>query len=56
VITGIHDQIISPRASEVLASRISNAKLVMVKDGSHGFNVEMGSRFNREILDFLRAA
>jgi len=55
VITGIHDQIILPRASEVLASRISNAKLVMVKDGSHGFNVEMGSRFNREILDFLRA-
>jgi len=56
VITGAEDRIVSPHSSEVLAGRIPNAKLVMVKGGSHGFNVEMTSRFNREVLDFLRAA
>ncbi len=55
VITGAEDRIVSPRASEVLAAKIPNARLVMVKGGSHGFNVEMSSRFNREVLDFLRA-
>jgi pimeloyl-ACP methyl ester carboxylesterase len=56
VITGAEDQIVPPRASEVLAAKIPDAKLVMVEGGSHGFNVEMASRLNREILDFLRAA
>jgi pimeloyl-ACP methyl ester carboxylesterase len=56
VITGAEDRIVSPHSSEVLADKIPNAKLIMVKDGSHGFNVEMTSRFNREVLDFLRAA
>ena len=56
VITGAEDRIVSPHSSEVLAANIPNAKLVMVKGGSHGFNVEMTSRFNREVLDFLRAA
>jgi 3-oxoadipate enol-lactonase len=55
VMTGAKDRIVSPRASETLAANIPNAKLVMVKNGSHGFNVEMRSRFNREVLDFLRA-
>lgn len=55
VITGAEDRIVSPRASEVLAAKIPNARLVMVKGGSHGFNVEMTSRFNREVLDFLKA-
>lgn len=55
VITGAEDRIVSPRASEVLAAKIPNARLVIVKGGSHGFNVEMTSRFNREVLDFLKA-
>jgi len=55
VITGAEDRIVSPRASEVLAAKIPNARLVMVEGGSHGFNVEMSSRLNREVLDFLRA-
>jgi pimeloyl-ACP methyl ester carboxylesterase len=46
---------VSPRSSETLASNIPDARLVMVKGGSHGFNVEMTSRFNREVLDFLKA-
>ena len=53
VITGTGDRIISPGASEVLASRIPNARLVMVKGGSHAFFMEMRGRFNREVLDFL---
>ncbi len=55
VITGSADRIIRPVASELLASRIPGASLVMVKGGSHGFNLEMAGRFNREVLDFLRA-
>ena len=56
VITGSADRIIRPEASERLAARIPNARLVTVIDGSHGFNLEMAARFNREVLDFLRAA
>jgi pimeloyl-ACP methyl ester carboxylesterase len=56
VITGAEDQVILPHSSEVLAAKIPNTKLVMVKGGSHGFNVEMTSRFNREVLEFLGAA
>ena len=53
VITGSGDRIISPGASEVLVSRIPNAKLVMVKGGSHAFFMEMRGRFNKEVLGFL---
>ena len=56
VITGAEDRIVSPRASDMLAGKIPNAKLVTVKGGSHGFNVEMTARFNREVLEFLQAA
>ena len=56
VITGAEDQVVLPHSSKVLAEKIPNAKLVMVKGGSHGFNVEMTPRFNREVLGFLRAA
>jgi 3-oxoadipate enol-lactonase len=55
VITGTGDRIISPGASEVIASRIPNAKLVLVKGGSHAFFMEMRGRFNREVLEFLRS-
>jgi pimeloyl-ACP methyl ester carboxylesterase len=54
VITGTGDRIISPGASEVIASRIPNAKLVLVKGGSHAFFMEMRGRFNKEVLEFLR--
>jgi pimeloyl-ACP methyl ester carboxylesterase len=53
VITGTGDRIISPGASEVIASRIPNAKLVLVKGGSHAFFMEMRGRFNKEVLSFL---
>jgi len=55
VITGTQDRLIRPSSSEVLASRIPNARLVRVEGGPHAFFVGMRGRFNREVLDFLRA-
>ena len=56
VITGTGDKIVSPHQSEVLASTIPNARLVMVEGGAHALNFEMSGRFNREVLAFLSAA
>jgi len=55
VITGTEDRVIPPRSSEVIASRIPDARLVKVENGSHAFFFEMRSRFNQEVLDFLRS-
>lgn len=40
-------------SSEVLANTIPNARPVRVEGGAHAFFVEMRSRFNKEVLDFL---
>ncbi len=53
VMTGSEDRLVPLRSSEVIASRILNAGLVKVEDGSHTFLAEIRSRFNREVLDFL---
>jgi pimeloyl-ACP methyl ester carboxylesterase len=53
VITGTGDRIVPPAMSDILASRIPNARLVKVEWGSHALHVEMKRRFNREVLDFL---
>jgi 3-oxoadipate enol-lactonase len=54
VIVGTGDKAAPPRSSEVIASRIPNAKLVKVEGGSHGYIWEMPGRFNKAVLDFLR--
>jgi pimeloyl-ACP methyl ester carboxylesterase len=54
VLTGTGDRIVSPGMSDLIASKIANARLVKVKGGSHAFFMEMRSRFNKEVLDFLR--
>ena len=54
VITGSGDRLVSPSTSDLIASKIPNAKLVKVKGGSHAFFMEMRGRFNKEVLDFLR--
>jgi pimeloyl-ACP methyl ester carboxylesterase len=54
VIVGTKDRIINPISSEVIASKIPNAKLVKVEGGSHTFSLEMKDVFNREVLNFLR--
>lgn len=54
VITGTGDRIAPPGMSDLIASKIPNARLVKVKGGSHAFFIEMRERFNKEVLDFLR--
>ena len=55
VITGTKDRAIKPSSSDVIAKLIPNAKLVKVEGGSHALNIEMRSRFNKEVLDFLKS-
>jgi pimeloyl-ACP methyl ester carboxylesterase len=53
VITGSNDRIVSPANSDLLASRIPGARLIVIKGGSHALFIEMSGRFNKEILGFL---
>jgi 3-oxoadipate enol-lactonase len=53
VLTGDADRLIAPANSELLARHIPGARLVTIEGGSHGVNIEMPARFNREVLDFL---
>ncbi len=54
VIVGTKDRIIRPVSSEIIARNIPGAKLVKVEGGSHMISMEMRTRFNREVLDFLK--
>ncbi len=54
VILGSEDNFCPPRSIAAMATKIPNAKLVKVKGGSHNILVEMKSRFNKEVLDFLK--
>jgi 3-oxoadipate enol-lactonase len=53
VICGTRDRVIRPSSSEFLASRIPNARLVMIENGSHSMSAENRREFNRAVLDFL---
>jgi pimeloyl-ACP methyl ester carboxylesterase len=50
VLTGGEDRVMPPHSSEVLASRIKGAKLVIIEGGAHALG---GERFNKEVLGFL---
>jgi pimeloyl-ACP methyl ester carboxylesterase len=54
VIVGTEDKIINPVSSDILASKIPNAKLVKLDGGSHSFTLEMKTVFNQEVLNFLK--
>jgi pimeloyl-ACP methyl ester carboxylesterase len=54
VMAGTEDRIVPSSSSDMLASRIANARLVKIKGGSHTLVAEKRGRFNREVLDFLR--
>jgi pimeloyl-ACP methyl ester carboxylesterase len=54
VITGTGDRVIPPRCSDMIASRMTNARLVKIEGGSHAVHMEMSRRFNKEVLNFLR--
>jgi 3-oxoadipate enol-lactonase len=50
VLTGSEDRVIPAHSSEVLASGIKSAKLVVIEGGAHALG---GERFNKEVLGFL---
>jgi pimeloyl-ACP methyl ester carboxylesterase len=54
VITGDADMFFAAENSSLMASRISGAELVILKNMGHGFMFEAFDEFNRIILDFLR--
>jgi pimeloyl-ACP methyl ester carboxylesterase len=54
VLAGGEDRLIAPQSSEVLASRITGAKLVIIAGGSHIVAGEMGDQFKKQVLGFLR--
>ena len=53
VIAGAGDPWILPENSHILAERIPNAELYIVKGARHGFMAEKPDEVNRVILDFL---
>ena len=55
VMAGTNDRIVQPHSSEVLASRIPNATLILLKGASHAFAIEAPWRLNRPVLRFLKA-
>jgi 3-oxoadipate enol-lactonase len=55
VLVGTKDREHKTTSSELIAKLIPIAKLVKVEDGSHAMAAEMRSKFNKEVLDFLRA-
>lgn len=55
VIVGTNDRMVRPSSSKVLASKIAQAKLVEITNGSHTINMEMTKAFNTEVLNFLRS-
>lgn len=56
VITGTEDKILPLRSSELIAGRISDARLVKIEGGSHTLIAEKRDRFNKEVLAFLRGS
>ncbi|MGA7677394.1 MAG: alpha/beta fold hydrolase [Dehalococcoidia bacterium] len=54
VIVGDADRIIPAENSKILASRIPNAEMVILKNAGHGFFGEAAAETDRIILDFLR--
>jgi len=54
VITGDADRLIPPENSKILASRIPNAELVILKNAGHGFITDATEAAAKAIMDFLR--
>jgi 3-oxoadipate enol-lactonase len=54
VIAGDTDKVIDPENSRMLASRIPNSELVMLKGMRHGFFTEASEETSRLVIDFLR--
>ena len=53
VIAGDSDKLVPRTCSEFLVSRIQSSRLMIVKNGTHGFHIEQPDLFNQLILSFL---
>jgi len=54
VIAGDNDRLIPVENSRILASRIPEAELVIIKGAGHEFFIEAAEEANKKVLDFLR--
>lgn len=54
VITGSSDRIIQPGNSQILASKIRGAELVIIEHSGHGFITDATQQASQAILNFLR--
>ncbi len=54
VIAGDADRIVPAGNSKIIASRIPNAKLVILEGMGHGFFIEAAEKANKVIIDFLK--
>ena len=54
VIAGDADKLVPAENSRIIASRIPNAELVILKDMKHGFNIEAADEVNDTVLGFLK--
>ena len=53
VIAGTRDRVVQPSSSELIASKVPQAKLVLIENGSHSIGSENRRMFNRTVLSFL---
>ena len=53
VLTGDKDRVVPMRNSVNLAEKMPNARIKIIKDGSHMFFVEKSDEFNQAVKDFL---
>ncbi|MDQ6785360.1 MAG: alpha/beta hydrolase [Acidobacteriota bacterium] len=53
ILTGDNDAVVPPQNSANLARAIPNARLEIIKGGSHMFFIEKAEEFNKIITDFL---
>ncbi len=53
-ICGAEDRLISPDNSQILASRIPNAELVILENAGHGFITDSAEESSKIILEFLK--
>jgi len=53
VMTGSEDIVIPPQNSDLLAERISGARLVIIPGSGHLFFIEKAEEFNATVLEFL---
>jgi 3-oxoadipate enol-lactonase len=54
VIAGDADKLVPPENSRIIASRIPQAELVILKNMGHGFNIEAADEVNSTVLRFLK--